>query len=170
MTVTLLHYPSPSLRKKLPETPYSPEHRDLALAMLELMYDKNGLGLAAPQVGSDVRVFVLDIEWVNHRERLATSYVFFNPVLSWHSVQTTRCVEGCLSFPGGKAEISRFAEVSVDALDLDGKPFRLHAEGLLAACIQHEYDHLEGITLMERANYFDRQALKKVVRKNSRGI
>jgi peptide deformylase len=164
LTQTILSYPHPALRRKLEPTPYGPAHKHLARRMLETLYARRGIGLAAPQVGALERVCVVDVEWLDHGPEMSATYVLINPTIAWTSNGKVRSVEGCLSFPGGKAEVERFDEIAVDALDVEVEPFRLRASGLLAACLQHEIDHLDGITLVERANYIDRKALLKKAR------
>ena len=111
--------------------------------MLETMYKFSGVGLAAPQVGVLKRVVVIDVEDNNG------PYVFINPeIIKEKGEQEVE--EGCLSFPNQFAKIIRPAEVSVKALDKDGKEFKLKAKGLLAQAISHEVDHLNGILFVDK--------------------
>ena len=117
--------------------------KQLVEDMLETMYKYNGVGLAAPQVGVLKRVVVIDIEDDNG------PYVFINPeIIKEKGEQEVE--EGCLSFPNQFAKIIRPAEVTVKALDKDGKEFKLKAKGLLAQAISHEVDHLNGILFVDK--------------------
>ncbi len=110
--------------------------RELIDDMFETMYDKDGVGLAAPQVGVLKRVIVIDVEDGNQ-------YVFINPeILEMEGSQTD--LEGCLSVPGKNGQVTRAEHVKVRALDENMNEFELEADGLLSRCIQHECDHLEG--------------------------
>jgi peptide deformylase len=113
--------------------------RQLAADMAETMYAAPGIGLAATQVDVHERVVVIDVS--EDRSQLR---VFVNPEIVAHGDQLQRYEEGCLSVPGIYEEVERPDRVTVRALDLDGQPFTLEADGLLAVCIQHEIDHLDG--------------------------
>lgn len=122
------------------------EIRRLVDDMAETMYAAPGCGLAAPQIGVNLRVFVIDIAGEDEPSDLR---VFINPeMLETEGVQTWQ--EGCLSFPGVTEEIKRAERVRARALGADGKPFELRAEGLLAVAIQHETDHLNGVLMIDR--------------------
>ncbi len=121
------------------------DDRILALLddMAETMYESNGVGIAAPQVGVLKRIFVAD---VNDGNGLVE---FINPrIISVSGIQTGP--EGCLSCPGASGEVERPEELEIEATDRDGNRFRLHATELLAVCISHEYDHLEGILFIDK--------------------
>lgn len=113
--------------------------------MAETMYAGNGIGLAAPQVGHDMRAFVLDIrgDGVDLKFFVNPEVVMSDGVAEWQ--------EGCLSIPGQTMAVQRAAIVRVSALGHDGEPFELGAHGLMAAAIQHELDHLNGILALDRA-------------------
>ena len=113
------------------------EVRDLVRQMFKTMYAKEGIGLAAVQVGSLLRVFITKVE--DDRER-----VYINPEIVETSIEQHTAEEGCLSVPGVRADVIRPACVSVQATGLNGRVFRLNAQGLLARAIQHELDHLNG--------------------------
>ncbi|BAS27436.1 peptide deformylase [Limnochorda pilosa] len=120
----------------------------LAHDMAETMYQANGIGLAAPQVGEAVRLMVVDVG-----EGLTT---FINPTVL-ERAGTDVDVEGCLSIPGITGYVERPAQVTVEALDLEGRPFRVQAEGLYARAIQHEIDHLNGVLFVDRASRIFRE-------------
>ena len=139
----------PVLRRKADAVPaVTPEIRDLIEAMFATMYEEEGVGLAAPQVGRSLRLFVVDVESEEEGgERV--KQVFVNPVILERSGEIVG-EEGCLSIPGLRADVKRAAQVVVEATDADGNPFRLEAEGLLARALQHEQDHLDGILFLDR--------------------
>jgi len=146
MIRTILHYPDKRLRergKKVEE--FTPELKQLIDDMAETMYAAPGVGLAATQIGECLQLFIVDIA---DQEEPSDLRVFINPEfvaregdISWQ--------EGCLSFPGVQEDIDRNAKVRVRAQDADGKFFELEAEGLLAVAIQHEYDHLQGVLMID---------------------
>lgn len=155
---TLRYYGDPILRAKaVPVTAFTPELRDLVEGMFECMYREEGIGLAAPQVGEGLRVFVLDVPEEEAAPRVRRAFV--NPSIVEKTGSATR-EEGCLSIPGFRADVKRAARVVVDALDENGAPFRLEAEGLLARAIQHETDHLDGILFVDRLSAIQRKLLE----------
>jgi peptide deformylase len=136
----ILRYPDPRLhRKAKPVAQVDDRIRQLAADMAETMYEAPGIGLAATQVDVHEQVIVVDIS--ESRDQLM---VFINPVLLSKSDSLSDYEEGCLSVPGVYDDVSRPAVVEVQALDLAGESFVVRAEGLLAVCIQHEMDHLQG--------------------------
>lgn len=149
----------PVLRRKADEVPaVTPEIRELVEAMFATMYAEEGVGLAAPQVGRSIRLFVVDVEPEEEGgERVKQAFV--NPVIRERSGEIVG-EEGCLSIPGLRADVKRAARVVVEALDADGKPFRLEAEGLLARALQHEQDHLDGILFLDRLGPITRRLLE----------
>jgi len=112
-------------------------------AMFETMGEADGVGLAAPQIGLAQRLFIVDTKQPGER------LVFINPQIIETSVEQVSYEEGCLSIPGAFAHIVRPSEVTVQALDLKGKPFTLKATNLLARVIQHENDHLNGVLFID---------------------
>ncbi|MBO2519446.1 MULTISPECIES: peptide deformylase [Limnochorda] len=142
-------YPDPVLRRPAkPVTRVTKKLARLAQDMAETMYAANGVGLAAPQVGKGVRLAVVDVG-----DGLIT---LFNPVIVARE-GTAVDVEGCLSIPKITAYVERAAQVTVEALDLEGRPFRVEADGLLARALQHEIDHLDGILIVDRATRLFRE-------------
>ncbi len=159
----LLTYPDERLREVCAEVKkFGEEFWRKVDALLERVREWRGVGLAAPQVGWNARVFV-----ANTTGKPEDSLVFVNPQIE---KQRGRVVadEGCLCFPGLSAEIPRSAWIRASAIGRDGKPFALEAEGLLARCIQHETDHLEGILLIDRMRDVDRLALEPELREMER--
>jgi peptide deformylase len=127
--------------------------RELAEEMFETMYTEEGIGLAAPQVGVSKRLFVMDL-----REDGAGPQAVVNPVIVEHS-GSERGEEGCLSLPGLVGAVERPARIVVEGLDLDGKPLRIEASELLARCIQHEIDHLDGVLFIDHLSPLKRKML-----------
>ncbi|MBI2312925.1 MAG: peptide deformylase [Betaproteobacteria bacterium] len=140
----ILQYPDERLHKiARPVKEVTPEIRRLVDDMAETMYAAPGIGLAATQVDVHLRVIVIDIS--DNRGDLK---VFINPKLLAASGEA-ECEEGCLSVPGIYEKVRRAERITVEALDREGKRFRLDVEGLLAVCVQHEMDHLEGKVFVE---------------------
>jgi peptide deformylase len=128
--------------------------RELAQDMCEVMYDEPGIGLAAPQVGEDVRLVVVDTEWTaEDAER--NPLILVNPELSEHEGRVS-WTEGCLSVPDFEAEVERAERVLLRAQDLDGKEVEIAAEGLQAVCFQHEIDHLDGVLFIDHISRLKR--------------
>lgn len=150
---SILHYPDPRLRQKAERVDHvTPEIQRLIEDMAETMYAAPGCGLAATQLGIAHRIFVVDCAGEDEPSQLLA---FINPdIFEKDGVQTWE--EGCLSFPGVTEEIKRAERVKVRALDRNGKPFELEADGLLAVAIQHETDHLNGVLMIDKLS-----ALKK---------
>jgi peptide deformylase len=138
----IVPYPHPALRyESSPVTRIDDELRATVRAMFDLMYESNGVGLAANQVGIPLRFFVLNT--TADRERTDEERVFINPeIVKRHS--STENEEGCLSLPGLYAKVRRARKIKVQAFDLEGQPVELDADDLLGRAIQHETDHLHG--------------------------
>ncbi len=161
----ILEYPDPRLRiRAKPVTKVDAEIQRLISDMLETMYDAPGIGLAATQVNAHKRVLVIDIS-----ESRDQPLCLVNPeILS--AERDVRYEEGCLSVPGVFGEVSRAEHIEVRALDENGKPITLDVEGLLAICIQHEMDHLEGKLFVDYLSDLKRDRLKKkLLKKAKRG-
>lgn len=146
MIRTILHYPDKRLRERGDKVEaITPEIQTLIDDMAETMYAAPGVGLAATQIGEKLQLFVIDIAEENAPSDLR---VFINPEILERTGEVS-WQEGCLSFPGVQEEVDRAAHVRVRAQDRDGKWFELEAEGLLAVAIQHEYDHLQGVLMID---------------------
>jgi peptide deformylase len=135
------------------------ELRRLVRDMFETMYDAEGVGLAAPQVGLSRRVIVVDV-----REEGTHPFALVNPRIVESSRDSDKAEEGCLSIPGVSSVVERPARVTVEGLDENGAPVRMEAEGLLARCLQHEIDHLDGILFIDRISPLKRTMLLKKYR------
>ena len=143
----ILTEPNEILRQvSLPVENVGKEEQILMNDMLETMYSANGIGLAAIQVGIPKRIIVLDI---SKNENEKKPMFFVNPIVNNKNLNLSTYEEGCLSLPNQFAEINRPSSCEVEYLDYDGKKTFLKAEGLLATCIQHEMDHLQGILFID---------------------
>lgn len=165
----LRYYPDPILNKVCePIKEVTDDIRTLACNMLLTMMRENGIGLAAPQVGHALRMFVADVDWPNNQEE-SKSYVFINPEIELlDAADATKSVEGCLSFPGERFDEKRSKRVRIKALDLDGQEFEMEADGVLAVVIQHEFDHLNGKTVGKKLSWMKRDLLRKKIAKIAR--
>ena len=155
-------YPNPILRnisKEIPEI--TPEIRELVPEMFETMYKNIGVGLAAPQIGRNIRLFVVDVREGDEPSKR----VFINPVIINRSKHKVKLEEGCLSLPDIAANVSRPDSITVKALNLEGEEFVLEADGFLARCIQHEYDHLEGIVFTDKVSLASKLSVKSGLRR-----
>ena len=132
--------------------------RRLIEDMFETMYDAPGIGLAAIQVGEPRRVVTLDLA---KKDDPKNPLVFINPELVWSSEEKAVYEEGCLSIPEYYEDVERPAEVKVKYLDLDGKPQEVAAAGLLATCLQHEIDHLNGVLFIDHISKLKRDRVIK---------
>jgi peptide deformylase len=136
------------------------EIRALIEDMIATMYDADGIGLAAIQVGQPKRILVLDID---QRDGKKNPQAFINPKITWASDEMAVAEEGCLSIPEIWDEVERPARIKAEYLDRDGKKQELEADGLLAVCLQHEMDHLEGILFVDHLSKLKRtMAMKKL--------
>jgi len=152
----ILVYPDPRLRERArPVEVVDQSIRQLVKDMAQTMYAAPGIGLAATQVNVPKRIVVIDISETHDQLQ-----VFINPVIS-SSGETIESEEGCLSVPGVIAPVARLSQASVTALDGDGMPIELHAEGLLAICIQHEVDHLDGKVFVDYLSQLKRDRIRK---------
>jgi peptide deformylase len=133
--------------------------RELARDMIDVMYDEPGIGLAAPQVGASIRMFVIDTEWSDD-DVGKNPTVVLNPEISDREGKIT-WEEGCLSVPDFTANVDRDAQITLRGSDLDGNPIEETVEGLRAVCIQHEVDHLDGILFIDRISRLKRSLYVK---------
>lgn len=135
--------------------------KELSQDMIETMRKANGIGLAAPQVGLSIRMFVTEVEEDGPR-------VFINPQIIKTSVEENIYEEGCLSVPGIWAEVKRPAAVTVQAYNEKGVPFTLEACGMLARCIQHEYDHLNGTLFINKVDEKKKEKIFSLLEKKAK--
>ena len=160
----LYEYPEPVLKKKAQKVEkVDAELQKLLDDMLETMYSSAGIGLAAPQIGVSKRIVVIDVEQEDDDNGVKQGNPLFlvNPEIIWRSDEKVCGEEGCLSVPKQRAEVERFAQVKVRYWDYDGKEQEILGDGLLAICLQHELDHLDGILYIDRISRLKRQMLLK---------
>ena len=156
---TIVKDGDPILKKVCrPVTKFDDRLATLLDDMQDTLVDADGLGLAGPQVGMMRRIFIC-LDDRNRPEDVPADYKdtfieFINPEIEYLSDETDELYEGCLSFPGHNGAITRSKKVKVKAQDRNGNWFELEAENMLAHCIQHENDHLNGVTIMDRATHF----------------
>lgn len=185
-TLRIVRYPDPVLRQRTAAVPDPSAKivREVAQQMLELMYDAEGIGLAAPQVGIPWSLFVVDVPPIDdppssdptdtshpttdRRTNTDGPVVYVNPTLSDPAGRPEPANEGCLSIPEIRGDVLRPPNITVTATDLDGKPFTTHAAGLLARCIQHEYDHLIGVLILDRFSQMSRLRTRAAIRELER--
>lgn len=168
----ILIHPDPRLKKACaPIDTVTPEVRALAEDMLETMYAAPGVGLAAPQVGVLLRLFVMDC--VKEDAAEPQPMVLINPEITWTSAHSATREEGCLSIPDQYAEVTRPAQVRLRWMDLDGAPREQLFDGLWATCAQHELDHLDGRLFIDHLGPIKRQLITrrmvKLKRERARG-
>ena len=155
-------YPDPVLAKKAePVTEITDEIRTLAADMIETMYADKGIGLAAPQVGESVRLITVDLSGPDKRE---DPHVFVNPVLS-NLEGEVESEEGCLSVVGYRTTVTRAERLHLSATDLDGNPVEMDADDLMAICLQHEVDHLEGVLFIDKISKLKRTLYERKLKK-----
>lgn len=170
-TLRIRLYPDPILRQKAQPVDLTPSLHPIIDRMFELMREANGIGLAAPQVGLPWRLFIIDIPEGDERSAAdmpptATSgpTVYINPELSQPARSVEVHEEGCLSLPDIHGDVIRPTEISVTATDLKGQRFTHRAAGLYARCIQHEFDHIDGVLFLDRMIQSSRARVRAQVR------
>jgi peptide deformylase len=163
-TLPILLVPDPRLRSKTRAVGPGDAAvvRALAPQMLEAMYKAPGIGLAAPQVGTLLRLVVVDLQKNDKPDPL----VLVNPEIMAASKELATREEGCLSLPGQFAEVTRPARVKLRYLDLSGAKREIEAEGLLATCLQHELDHLDGVLFVDHISALKRNMLLRKLAKD----
>ena len=163
MTIkTILTEPSKILRQiSLPVEKVGKEEQILMNDMLETMYDAKGIGLAAIQIGVPKRIIVMDISKDDKKKPM----YFVNPIIKNKNSNYSTYEEGCLSVPNQFAEVNRPSECEIEYLDFNGKKIFLKASGLLATCIQHEMDHLEGILFIDYLSKLKKSIIVKKLSK-----
>lgn len=158
----ILTYPDPELKKKsVPVTVINDKTRELVRDMAETMYDAPGVGLAAPQIGVNQRIIVIDVSAKDEEPGLI---IAINPVIV-HADGESYEEEGCLSVPKYAANVRRHARVVVTALNLEGDEVTYRADGLLAIAFQHELDHLDGILFIDHISPLKREIFRRKYRR-----
>ncbi len=157
--LNILTYPNPVLRQPTkPVTNIDDQIQAIIENMAETMYDAPGVGLAAIQAGIDKCIIVYDPEADDQKRNFQ---VMINPEIIFSKGSMVSENEGCLSVPDFRANVQRSGQVIVEALDRNGKPIKIEAEGLLSVIMQHEIDHLKGILFIDRISVLKRQMYKK---------
>lgn len=160
----ILTHPNPLLRKKsITVENVDDSIKKLVQDMVKICFSKNGLGLAASQIGKNLKIFIINKKLGERsaKDEKPDYYIFINPRINWKSAAKSYDWEGCLSLPGLEGRVERSNRLRVKAQALDGQKFSLKVEGLLARAILHENDHLEGVL------YTDYIKNKKDLRKNT---
>ncbi len=171
----VLKYPDPILRKKAQAVAkLDGEHVELAQNMLQTMYRFKGIGLAAPQVGKLVKLIVVDTKWpyqdtekykfTELEKEIGSPIVLFNPQVTSKQGSTVMS-EGCLSVPGYFEDVQRSAIIEVKGLDLQENEVVYKVDGLTAVCLQHEIDHLDGLTFIDRLSMVKSLRLRSKIKK-----
>ena len=162
MPRTIVTYPNPVLAKKAaPVAEITDEIRALAAEMIELMYKDKGIGLAAPQVAESIRLITVDLSGPEKRE---DPRVFVNPVLS-NLEGEVESEEGCLSVVGYRSTVIRAERLHLSAHDLDGNVVEMGADDLMAICLQHEVDHLNGVLFIDKISKLKRTLYERKLKK-----
>lgn len=180
MKLEILTYPNPLLREvSEPVTEFGPELSQLIDNMLETMYDANGIGLAAAQVGKLIQLLVIDTrprdldssrfedeeDFSELEKKIRQPLILINPEIIKGEGKTT-FDEGCLSVPSFFETVERFEKIEVKAQDSSGKEFRFVTDGLLAICIQHEMDHLDGTLFIDHISFTKSNKIKNQIKKS----
>ena len=164
--LNVLCYPDPRLHKVAkPVEQVDARIKKIVADMADTMYEAPGVGLAATQVDIHERIVVIDVS-----EEQNQLMVFINPEIIWSSPEKKSWREGCLSVPEFYDEVERPAQVRVKALDVDGKEFELDADGLLAVCLQHELDHLQGKVFVEYLSILKRTRVSQKLKKRAKEL
>jgi len=162
----VLCYPDPRLHKVAkPVSQVDARIKKIVADMADTMYDAPGVGLAATQVDIHERIVVIDVS--DDQNELM---VFINPEIIWASPEKKSWREGCLSVPDYYDEVERPSEIRVKALDVEGKEFELDADGLLAVCLQHELDHLQGKVFVEYLSILKRSRISQKMKKRAKEL
>jgi peptide deformylase len=164
--LTVLSYPDPRLNKVAkPVAQLDARIKKIVADMADTMYETPGVGLAATQVDIHERIVVIDVS--DGQNELM---VFINPELVWASAEKKSWREGCLSVPEYYDEVDRPAVIRVKALDINGKEFEVEADGLLAVCLQHEMDHLQGKVFVDYLSTLKRNRISLKMKKRAKEL
>ena len=174
--LSILHFPDAVLRRRGSDVAeVTDEVRRVAERMIELMFQAEGIGLAAPQVGLSWRMFVAHVPAVEGRSTevepptaTASPRVYINPVLSEARGEVVSYEEGCLSLPDIRGDVLRPEVITITATGLDGERFTSTGAGLLARCWQHEFDHLDGVLIIDRMTQMSRLKNRSAIRELER--
>lgn len=175
MILPVIAYGDPVLKKKADEIDENyPNLKELIENMFETMYASNGVGIAAPQIGRSIRLFVIDASAVAEGEDGDPSCedfkrVFINPIIFEESGTEWSCEEGCLSIPRIREDVKRKPKLKIEYYDENWELYEEELEGFAARVVQHEYDHIEGVLFTDRINPLRKQLLKGKLRDIQKG-
>jgi peptide deformylase len=171
MILPIVAYGDPVLKKRAEEIDKKyPALKELIDNMYETMYNSNGVGLAAPQIGLSIRLFVTDGAPFEAEEVKDFKEVFINPVILKEEGDPWKFNEGCLSIPGVREDVARNEELTIEYYDASWKHHKKTYSGLAARIIQHEYDHIEGILFTDRISPLRKRLIKNKLVDISKGI
>lgn len=179
MILPIIAYGDPVLKKKAQEiTPDYPKLADIIQNMFDTMQNAKGVGLAAPQIGLSIRLFIVDAspyaedqeDDKQQKELEAFRKIFINPVIVNENGEPWKFNEGCLSIPGIREDVEREPDIRIKYLDDNFKPHDEKYDGVRARIIQHEYDHIEGILFIDRINPLRKRLLKRKLTDLTKGI
>ena len=173
MIYPIVAYGDPVLKKRAEEIAEgSIDVKTLAEDMFETMYNANGVGLAAPQIGKSIRMFVVDGREMEDTDEDMSDFkkVFINPEIIEEEGSLWVFEEGCLSIPGIREDVQRKPKLVINYLDLDFNEIEETYEGVKARIIQHEYDHIEGVLFTDKLSSFKRRLLKGKLNNISKGV
>lgn len=163
MILPIYLYGQPVLRQKAKDIgPDYPNLKELIANMFETMYNADGIGLAAPQIGLDIRLIVIDLEPLAEDNPVFSGFkkVFINPVITEFSGEITKMEEGCLSLPGIHEAVERKDSIRIKYVDENFAEHDEEYSGFFARCIQHEYDHIEGVLFVDHISAIRKQLIK----------
>jgi peptide deformylase len=172
MILPIVAYGSPILKKKGEEiAPDYPQLKELIANMYETMYNAHGVGLAAPQIGLGIRLFIVDSGTINDEEpdQKPMKKVFINPVITEETGDEWLFNEGCLSIPDVREDVERKSKIKIEYFDENFKKYIEEYEGIPARIIQHEYDHVEGVLFTDHLSGMRRTMIKKRLDKITKG-
>jgi peptide deformylase len=170
MILPIVAYGDPVLKKKASEIEKDyPNLKELIANMFETMYNSNGVGLAAPQIGLSIRLFIVDGAPFEEEEVKDFKRVFINPLIKSEDGEPWKFNEGCLSIPGVREDIERKEEVHIEYYDEEWKHRKEVLNGLAARIVQHEYDHIEGILFTDRISPLRKRLLKNKLANITKG-
>ena len=170
MILPIIAYGDSVLKKRAQEiNPDHPELKSLLDNMFETMYNANGVGLAAPQIGKSIRLFIVDGTAIDTLKESAFKKIFINPEIIEEEGEEWAYEEGCLSIPGIRENVLRLPKIKIKYLDENFKPFEEIYEGMKARIIQHEFDHIEGVLFVEHISPLKKQLIRNKLANISKG-
>ena len=169
MIYPIVLYGDPLLKRKAAEIPHGEDVKELVADMFETMYSASGVGLAGPQIGKSVRLFVVDNEPMHEKGEPAVKKAFINPEILESEGELWTFEEGCLSIPGIREDVKRPPRIRIRYFDEDWNEHVEVYDGIDARVIQHEYDHIEGVLFTDHISSFKKRLLKGKLANISKG-